>query len=146
MAGGEASAKGRVDLGQVGGYARAETLAGVEAGLTTGAGVEGLNVGGEAFAGAKGVFAAGGDVGGIGVGYTAEGWAGPGAEATLNFGKDSTGVWHLKPHVGASPLLGGGAGFEITVDPGKVSDTAGALADAVGDTAGAVGGAVGSLF
>lgn len=132
MAGGEGSAKGLVRIGPFGGYARAEALAGVEAGLHTGAGVEGLNVGGGAFAGGKGAFAGGGDIGGIGVGYTAEGWVGPGAEATLSVGKDSAGVWHLKPHVGASPLLGGGAGFEITVDPAKVSDTAGDLADAVG--------------
>ncbi|MFF1910751.1 hypothetical protein ACFVYE_03685 [Streptomyces sp. NPDC058239] len=103
-------------------------------------------MGAEAFAGAKGGVGAGADVGGIGVGVTAEGWAGPDAEASLNAGKDANGVWHFGPEVGISPALGGAVGFEFTVDPGKVVDTVGDAAGAVGDAASWVGGGIGSLF
>ncbi|WP_210592868.1 hypothetical protein [Streptomyces sp. GESEQ-35] len=146
MAGGEASANGRADAGPVGIYGRAEAMAGAEAGVNAGAGVDGLNIGGDAFAGAKGSISGGADIGGIGVGGTAEGWAGPGAEASLNFGKDADGAWHWAPKVGVSPILGGAVGFEVTVDPGKIADTAGDAANVVGDAAGWVADGVGSLF
>ncbi|MEU0177778.1 hypothetical protein ABZ178_31180 [Streptomyces massasporeus] len=146
LAGGEASAKGRADLGPVGVYGRAEVMAGAEAGANAGAGVDGLHAGGEAFAGAKGSLTGGVDLGGIGAGATAEGWAGPGAEANMIFGKDAEGVWRFAPKVGVSPALGGAVGFEVTVDPGKVADTATDAANAVGDAAGWVAGGVTSLF
>ncbi|MFE7748536.1 hypothetical protein [Streptomyces sp. NPDC057428] len=98
-----------------------------------------MNVGAEAFAGARGSVGAGADVGGIGAGATAEGWAGPGAEASLNASQDANGVWHFGPKVGISPALGGAVGFEFTVDPGKVVDT-------VGDAANWVGDGIGSIF
>jgi hypothetical protein len=44
--------------------------------------------------------------------------------------------------VGVAVGLGGEVGFEFTVDPGKIADTAGDAADAIGDTAHAIG----SLF
>lgn len=139
FAGGEASANGRADLGPVGVYGRAEATAGAEAGVNAGAGLDGVQLGAEAFAGAKGGVSAGADIAGIGAGVTAEGWAGPGAEASLNANKDANGTWHLGAKVGVSPILGGSVGFEFTVDPGKIIDTA-------GDAAGAVGDAIGSLF
>lgn len=142
FAGGEASAKGRADLGPVGVYGRAEAMAGAEAGVNAGAGLDGVQLGAEAFAGAKGGASAGADVGGIGAGVTAEGWAGPGAEASLNANKDTSGTWHIGAKVGVSPIVGGAVGFEFTVDPGKIADTAGDAAGAVG----AVGDAIGSLF
>ncbi|MGW1258678.1 hypothetical protein ACWD5Q_26720 [Streptomyces sp. NPDC002513] len=132
MAGGEVSANSRADAGPVGLYGRAEGMAGAEASANAGAGVDGVNLGSEAFAGAKGGVAGGADIGGIGVGATAEGWAGPGAEASLNFSKDANGAWHWASKVGVSPVLGGAVGFEFTVDPGKIADTAGDVADAVG--------------
>jgi hypothetical protein len=138
FAGAEATASGTADAGPVGVYGRAETMAGAEAGVNAGAGVDGVQLGAEAFAGAKGSVSAGADVGGIGVGVTAEGWAGPGAEASFNFAKDANGTWHVGPKVGVSPLLGGGLGFEFTLNPGKVVDTAGGVADAVGDVLGSV--------
>ncbi|AVH56161.1 MULTISPECIES: hypothetical protein [Streptomyces] len=146
FAGGEASAKGRADLGPVGVYGRAESMAGAEASANAGAGLDGVQLGGEAFAGAKAGVSGGADIGGIGVGATAEGWAGPGAEATLNFNKDANGTWHWAPKVGVSPIVGGAVGFEVTIDPGKIADTAGSAADALGDAAGWAVDGVGSLF
>ncbi|MFI5878129.1 hypothetical protein [Streptomyces sp. NPDC051554] len=146
FAGGEGSAKGRFDVGPVGIYGRAEATAGGAAGVHTGAGPEGVSVGAEAFAGTKGGGTLGADIGGIGAGSSAEGWAGPGAEASLDLGKNSEGAWKFETKVGLSPLLGGEVGFEFTVDPDKVSHTAGDLADAVGDGVSSVGDAVGSLF
>ncbi|MFJ5261478.1 hypothetical protein ACIQAC_13535 [Streptomyces sp. NPDC088387] len=133
MAGGEASAKGRADAGPVGFYGRAEAKAGAELGANAGVGVDGVHAGGEAFVGAKGGITGGADIGGIAAGATVEGWAGPGAEARLDAGRNSNGVWEFRPTLGVSPLLGGGLGFELTVDPGKVVDTVGDVANAVGD-------------
>ncbi|MGW1589339.1 hypothetical protein [Streptomyces sp. NPDC002386] len=146
LAGGEASSKGRFDVGPVGVYGRAEAMAGAEAGGHAGVGLEGINLGGEAFAGAKGGGTVGADIGGIGAGVTAEGWAGPGAEANLDIGKTQDGKWEFKTSVGLSPIVGGEVGFEFTVDPDKVTDTAGDLADAVGDGLSSAGDAIGSLF
>lgn len=146
LAGGEASSKGRFDVGPVGVYARAEGMAGAEASAHAGAGLEGFNLGGEAFAGAKGGGAVGADIGGIGAGVTAEGWAGPGAEANLDIGRTEDGKWEFKTSVGLSPIVGGEVGVEFTVDPDKVTRTAGDLADAVGDGLSSAGHAIGSLF
>ncbi|PLW71638.1 hypothetical protein C0036_16760 [Streptomyces sp. DJ] len=105
-----------------------------------------MQAGAEAFAGAKAGVAGGADIGGIGVGATAEGWAGVGAEAEASLGKGNDGKWHIGAHAGVALGLGGQVGFEFTVDPGKVTDTVGDAADALGDAAGAVGDAIGSLF
>ncbi|MBT2487887.1 hypothetical protein J7E96_04940 [Streptomyces sp. ISL-96] len=146
FAGAEASAKGRADAGPVGVYGRAEAKAGAEAGVSAGAGRDGLQAGAEAFAGAKAGVAGGADIGGIGAGATAEGWAGIGAEAEATLGKGTDGKWHIGATAGVAVGLGGELGFEVTVDPDKIADTASDAADAVGDAAGAVGDAVGSLF
>jgi hypothetical protein len=87
---------------------------------------------GEAFAGAKGGGALGADVGGIGAGVTAEGWAGIGAEADVTFGKTEGGKWEIGAQAGAAFGLGYSQGFEFTVDPGKVGDTVGDIADGIG--------------
>lgn len=146
FAGAEASAKGTADAGPVGVYGRAETKAGAEAGVSAGVGLDGVQAGAEAFAGAKAGAGAGADVGGIGAGATVEGWAGIGAEADATLGKGTDGKWHIGAKMGVAVGLGGEVGFEATIDPGKIADTASDAADAVGDAAGAVGDAVGSLF
>ncbi|MDX3538988.1 hypothetical protein PV721_32570 [Streptomyces sp. MB09-01] len=139
-------AEGRVEHGAQSVYGRAEGFAGVEGGLSAKATREELTVGAKAFAGAKGSITGGVESGGIGVGLTAEGWAGPGAEAWWGYKKDEeTGVWKIGGKGGASPILGGAIGLEITVDPEKVVKTAGDVADAVGDTADAVGDAAGDF-
>ncbi|MGY0018019.1 hypothetical protein [Streptomyces sp. cg35] len=144
--GGEASSKGSAYAGPVGVYGRAEAKAGAEATAGIDVGKDGFHAGGEAFAGAKGGVTGGADIGGIGAGVTAEGYVGPGAEANLDFGKNEQGVWKFTSKVGASPIVGGGLGFEFTVDPGKVADTAGDLVGAIGDGASSLGHAIGGLF
>ncbi|MDX3846394.1 hypothetical protein [Streptomyces europaeiscabiei] len=146
FAGAEASAKGTADVGPVGVYGRAEAKAGYEAGVNAGLGIEGANAGAEAFAGAKASVAEGADIGGIGAGGTVEGWAGVGAETEATLGKGTDGKWQIGAKAGAAVGLGGAVGFEVTVDPGKVSDTASDAVDALGDAAGSVGDALGSLF
>jgi hypothetical protein len=132
FAGGEAAAKGSAYLGPVGLYGRADGMGGLEASSTATASREGLVLGGDAFAGAKGSAAGGADVGGIGVGATAEGWAGIGAEGEATVGKAEDGKWKITTHTGLAFGLGGAVGFEFTVDPGKVGDTVGDIADGLG--------------
>ncbi|MEU1375745.1 hypothetical protein ABZ442_19065 [Streptomyces triculaminicus] len=140
-----ATVEGRAGLGQVGGYARAEGFSGAEIGVNAKATKEEVTVGAKSFAGEKGTVAWGAEVGGIGIGSTAEGWSGPGAEAWWGYKKDEkTGVWKLGGKAGGSPVVGGAVGFEITVDPHKVTKAAGDVADAVGDAFDAVGDAAGS--
>ncbi|MGW3325394.1 hypothetical protein [Streptomyces virginiae] len=145
-AGVRALAEGRVGGDHHSAYGRAEGFAGAEVGVSAKATKEEVTVGAKAFAGAKGSLNGGVESGGIGVGVTAEGWAGPGAEAWWGYKKDEeTGAYKLGGKAGASPLLGGSIGLEITVDPEKVVKSAGDVADAVGDTAHAVGDAAGDF-
>ncbi|MFJ6753861.1 MULTISPECIES: hypothetical protein [unclassified Streptomyces] len=127
-------------------YGRAEGFLGGELSASAKATKEELTVGAKAFVGGKGSLNGGVESGGIGVGLTAEGWVGPGAEAWWGYKKDEeTGVYKIGGKAGASPFVGGALGLEITVDPAKVSKTAGDVADAVGDTAHAVGDAAGDF-
>ncbi|MEV0094782.1 hypothetical protein [Streptomyces sp. NPDC050738] len=146
FAGAEASAKGTADYGPIGMNAEAEAKAGAEASASVGADKDGLHAGAEAFAGAKASASGGADIGGVGVGGTAEGWAGAGVEAETTFGKEADGKWHIGGEVGVAVGLGGKLGFETTVDPGKIVDTAGDAADAVGDGAKWVGHGISKLF
>ncbi|MFF8591419.1 hypothetical protein ACF061_08190 [Streptomyces sp. NPDC015220] len=133
-AGLRALAEGRAEYGPyAGAYGRAEGFAGAEAGVNVKATKEELTVGAKAFAGAKGTVAGGGEIAGIGIGGTAEGWAGPGAEAWWGLKKDDSGKFHLGGKAGVSPILGGAVGVEITVDPHKVEKTVSDAADAIGD-------------
>lgn len=90
-------------------YGRADGFAGAEAGVNAKATKDELTVGAKAFAGAKGGVAGGGEVAGIGFGATAEGWAGPGAEAWWGYKRDDDGKFHLGGKAGASPIVGGAA-------------------------------------
>lgn len=145
-AGIRALAEGRVGGDYQSAYGRAEGFVGGEIAGSAKFTKEEVTVGLKGFAGAKGSLNGGVESGGIGVGVTAEGWAGPGAEAWWGYKKDEeTGVYKLGGKAGASPLLGGSIGLEITVDPEKVAKTAGDVADAVGDTAHAVGDAAGDF-
>ncbi|WP_405798145.1 hypothetical protein [Streptomyces sp. NBC_01506] len=153
FAGAEASAKGTADAGPVGVYGRAEAKAGAEAGVSAGATVDGVHAGAEAFAGAKAGAGAGADIGGIGAGATAEGWAGIGAGADATFEKGADGKFTIGTKVGVAVGLGGQLGWEVTVDPGKIGDTASDAANAIGDGVNAIGDgissagdAIGSLF
>ncbi|MEW2414289.1 hypothetical protein AB0953_11275 [Streptomyces sp. NPDC046866] len=134
-----ALAEGRAEYGPGSLYVRGEGFAGAELGGNIKVHKDEVTAGFKAFAGAKGTVAGGTEVGGIGVGLTAEGWAGPGAEGWWGYKRDESGKFHLGGKVGASPILGGSVGLEITVDPAKVSKAAGEVADGLGDAAHAVG-------
>ncbi|MGX1271769.1 hypothetical protein [Streptomyces phaeoluteigriseus] len=146
-AGIRALAEGRAEYGPYAGvYGRAEGFAGGEAGVGLKVTKEEVTVGAKAFGGAKGGVAGGVEVFGIGVGGSAEGWKGPGAEAWAGWKKDEdTGVWTIGADAGLSPAVGGSLGLEITVDPDKVSQSIDAAADAVGDGIDAVTDTAGSL-
>ncbi|MEV0473909.1 putative sodium/potassium/calcium exchanger [Streptomyces prunicolor] len=146
FAGGEGSAEGSADIDPASVSAKAEGMVGSKVNANAGVGKDGVHVGGEAFAGAQGGGELGADIGGVSAGASAEGWAGPGAEANLDLGKNEQGVWKFKTAVGISPAFGGEVGFEFSVDPGKVADTAGDLAGAVGHGASSLGHAISNVF
>ncbi|MFE9368439.1 hypothetical protein ACFYM2_01445 [Streptomyces sp. NPDC006711] len=126
--------EGRAEYGPwIGGYVRGDGFVGGEMGATGKVTKKEVLVKAKAFAGGKIGGATGFEVAGIGIGGTAEGWAGPGFEAWGGWKKDDNGVYRLDADAGASPIVGGSLGLEITVDPHKLSECAGDLADAVGD-------------
>ncbi|MFE9387538.1 hypothetical protein ACFYMO_30610 [Streptomyces sp. NPDC007025] len=146
-AGLRALAEGRVESDIAGAYGRGTGFAGGEVGVNVNVGPDGFSSGGKAFAGAKATAAGGAEAGGISIGGTAEAWAGPGLEGNFIFGeKDGDGKFHIGVTGGASPIIGGKAGGELVIDPGKVADTAGDAADAVGEAAGAVKDTAADLF
>jgi hypothetical protein len=61
-----------------------------------------------------------------------EAWAGVGAEADFQIGKDDDGKWHIGGNAGAGFGLGAKVGGEITIDPPKIADTVSGAAKAVG--------------
>ncbi|MDT7746347.1 MAG: hypothetical protein QOD96_9 [Pseudonocardiales bacterium] len=134
-----ASVEGHADYGQVGIYGRAEGSAGVDASAGIKAGKDGVSASVGAFAGLKAEAAGGAEVGGIAAGATAEGWVGVGAEAKFGFEQGEDGKFHLGAKAGAALGVGGEVGFEVTVDPEKVEQTARDAADALGAGAQAVG-------
>ncbi|MEX2981326.1 hypothetical protein [Streptomyces sp. C36] len=145
--GGRAMVEAREDKGDILYYTRAEGFAGVEGGVTAKATKDEVTVGAKRFSGGKTSVAGGFEIAGIGIGGTAEGWAGAGAEAKWGYMKDeTTGKWELGTKAGFSGPLGGALGVEITVDPHKFSKAVGHAADAVGDTAGSVKRTISSWF
>ncbi|QGK68896.1 hypothetical protein GIY23_04485 [Allosaccharopolyspora coralli] len=136
----KASAEGRSELGPFGGYGKVEGQAGAQAGAgATLNKSDGLKIGADAFAGAKGTAKGGGDVGGIGINATAEGWAGAGAEAGITIGPSENGTFEIGADAGAAVGLGGKLGFEVTIDPAKVQETAGDAVSAIGELGDAAG-------
>ena len=138
--------EGRVEGNHTGAYARGSYFAGAEAKATAALGVEETGLGAEAFAGTKQSGAAGVEIGGIGIGGTAEAWEGAGAEAYAGWKQDEEGKWHIGANAGLADVVGGSVGAEITVDPGKVADTAKDVSDASVDVGGDIKDGVTSLF
>ena len=136
MLGAKASAETKAEAGPLAVGGKAEGMAGARAGASTTLGKGGLSAEADAFAGAKGSVEGSADVGGIGVTGNAEGWAGAGAEAGVDFGMNEDGEFEIGANAGLAPGLGGKLGFEVTVDPAKVTKTAGDAAGAVGDFVG----------
>ncbi|GIG55810.1 hypothetical protein Lfu02_01820 [Longispora fulva] len=141
----QASAERRADIGPASHTIGVSGLAGAEAEAHLVAGTEGIGVGADAFAGVKGEVEQKVDVGGVGYAGTGEAYLGIGAHAEGTIGMKNDGTFGLRLDAGAA--LGPGAGFSInlTVDPGKVADTAkdvknraGDVLDDVADTGGHV--------
>lgn len=127
----QVSAEGGAQLGPAEVNGLAKGFVGAEAGAHGAVGLDGINVGADAFAGAKATGVVHGDVGGFGAGATGEAWAGIGAEADATFGQGEDGKWTIGGEAGVGLGVGGKVGFEFTVDPGSVTDT-------LGDAAGAL--------
>lgn len=124
-----ASGSAHYGIAEVGGSGQA--FVGGEAGAHGAIGTDGVRVGADAFAGAKATGEVHGDLGGLGAGGTGEAWAGVGAEADATLGRGEDGKWTIGAEAGAGLGIGGKVGFEVTVDPGEISDT-------LGDAAGAL--------
>ena len=104
---------------------------GADADVSAEVGKDGVHAGGEAFVGGKLHTEGGGDVGGVGGKYTAEGWVGAGAAVHVDAGFHD-GAFHLGGSAGAGLGIGGKVGGEITIDPEKVLDTGKDLVDGIG--------------
>lgn len=141
----KASAAGSVEYGIAEVRGSVEGSIGAEAEGEAAIGKDGLRVGGEAFIGGKIEGDVGFDVGGVGAGVHAEGWAGAGVAADLDVGMKD-GKFVIGGEAGIGFGVGGKIAGQIEIDPGKVIDTVSDAADAVGDAvdnaANAVGGAV----
>ncbi|KPC65766.1 hypothetical protein ACH4LN_25295 [Streptomyces albus] len=132
-AGSRGTVEGRMESGHFGAYARGSQFAGAEAGVNAAVGRDKTGAGMKAFAGQKQTAAIGAEAGGIGVGGKLETWEGEGVEGFVGWEKDEHGRWHFGARAGGTPIVpvGGLAGLEITVDPGKVADTVKDIAGAV---------------
>lgn len=143
MAGAKASAQGKLELSHYAGYlAKAEAFVGARAGVNADISKTGIHVGGEAFAGGKITGKVGGDVAGIGINATAEGWAGAGAGAGFDVGFEN-GTFEVQANAGLAWGLGGKGGFELSIDTNDVAATATDAAKFVGDATAATGEAIG---
>ncbi|HEX4359775.1 MAG TPA: hypothetical protein VH141_19745 [Pseudonocardia sp.] len=134
-----ASVEGHVDYGQLGLYGRATGSAGADASAGLKIGPKAVVAEAGASAGLKGKVAGGAELGGLAVGATAEGWLGVGAKAKFGFERTEDGKFHLGGSAGVAVGAGGAVGFEVTVDPEQVEQTARDAADALGAGAQAVG-------
>ncbi|KQT90762.1 hypothetical protein ASG49_13525 [Marmoricola sp. Leaf446] len=90
-----------------------------------------VHAGGEAFVGGKISGSAGGDVGGVGGQFTAEGWAGAGIGGDIDVGYHD-GEFTFGGYGGVGLGFGGKLGGEFTVDPGEVLETGQDLVSGIG--------------
>lgn len=121
----------KVTLGPAEVKVKAEAAAVAEAKINATANTaEGLDLGGELFAGAKAGVDGSVDVGGIGIGYKAEEWAGAGIAGHVKVGMEN-GKYVVGAEFGEALPYGGKAGAYVTVDPAKVVQTASDVADSV---------------
>ncbi|MDO0937018.1 hypothetical protein QQY66_36850 [Streptomyces sp. DG2A-72] len=128
----QATASGKVEYGIAAAQAEGKAFAGAEASANLSAGKDGLHAGAEAFAGAKATGSVSADVGGIGAGVGGEAWAGVGAAGHADIGMKD-GKFTIGGDVGVGLGVGGKVSVDVTIDPGKMVDSAGDAADAVGD-------------
>lgn len=134
------SADGQLNLGDHAGIqGHGEAIVGAKAEAEGNLGWTGGEVSGEAFAGAKASGNASAEVAGVGAGVNGEAWAGIGAEGSAQFGMGDDGKFHVGASAGVALGVGGKVGFDVTVDPGEVVDTATDLAGDVGHYASEAG-------
>lgn len=131
----QASAEGHAGAGPVQADGEASGIAGAGADASANVGTTGVSADASAYAGLHGKAEGGASVGGIGISGDAEGTVGAGADAKFEAGYQH-GKFELGADAGAALGLGGGAGFEITVDPKEVAHTADEAAHAIGGDVG----------
>ncbi|QPP07976.1 hypothetical protein G4Z16_17955 [Streptomyces bathyalis] len=142
----QASAEGKYTAGYFEASGKASAFAGAQAEAKGSVGMDGVHGQAGAFAGAKAEAEGHASVAGVGVGGTAEGWAGVGAEAKFDAGFKDDGTFVIGGEAGVGLGLGGKLGGQIEIDPGKVTDAAGDAADAVGDWGSSAKDTVGGWF
>lgn len=142
----QASAEGKYQAGYFETSGKASAFAGAQAEAKGSVGMDGAHGEAGAFAGAKAEAEGHASVAGVGVGGTAEGWAGVGAEAKFDAGFKDDGTFVIGGEAGVGLGLGGKLGGQIEIDPGKVTDAAGDAADAVGDWGSSAKDTVGGWF
>lgn len=137
------SADGELAYGEhVSGKGHVEGIVGAEASAEGNVGLTGAQGSAEAFAGAKVEGDVSGEVAGIGAGVHGEAWAGAGAQAGGQFGMGDDGKFHVGGSVGVGLGIGGKVGFDYSVDPGAMVDSASDAAGAVSGVAKDVGGGI----
>ena len=127
------TAQGSAQYGYLKAQASVEATVGAEGEASLRVGPTGAHVGAEAFAGFKARAEGGVDLAGVGASGGAEFRAGIGAGAEFDVGMGDDGKFHLGGNVSAVLGVGGKVDFDITIDPGAVTDFAGDMADAVDD-------------
>ncbi|MFR9674173.1 putative T7SS-secreted protein [Streptomyces sp. TR02-1] len=130
----QGSAEGKYEAGVFEASGKAEGMVGAQARAQGIAGKNGVHGEFEAFAGAKAAIEGHASVAGVGVGGTAEAWAGVGVDADLDLGYEN-GKFVVGGELGAALGVGAKLGGSVEIDPGKVADAAEDAADAVGDWA-----------
>jgi hypothetical protein len=130
----KAAAEGELGFGEHASVSgKGEVFVGAKVETENSIGWSGVEVGGEAFAGAKAEGNVGAEVGGIGAGVHGEAWAGAGAQASAQVGMGDDGKFHVGGSVGLGLGVGAKLGFDVSVDPGAVIDTAADVAGGIGD-------------
>lgn len=125
------SAEGSYEAGMASFSGKASGSVGAEGSLNASVGKDGLHAGFDGFVGAKAGVEGHADVGGIGAGGSAEVRAGIGATATFDAGMKD-GKFVIGGELGATLGIGGNVSGQVEIDPGKVIDSVGDIADKVG--------------
>ncbi|MFD7297894.1 putative T7SS-secreted protein [Streptomyces sp. NPDC059897] len=141
----QGSAEGKYETGVFEASGKVHGLLGADAQVSGSVGKNGAHLGGEAFAGGRLAADGHASVAGVGVGGTAEGWAGAGLEGHVDAGMENGKVL-IGADVGAAVGFGGKLGAEVEIDPMKVAKSFGDAADAAGEWSEGAAGAVGSVF
>lgn len=118
QAGAEASGKAEGNIGNLGtAELEGKTFAGGRANATATVNKDGVDANVDAFAGAEAKADGSVSFFGLTLSGEASASAGAGAKAGVNIGKGEDGKWHFGAKASATLGVGGGLGFDISVDP-----------------------------